>query len=108
GTLRNFPSPQSEKENVNYLQGIHEIGIRSEYTDGRDMPRLVIRSVEFEGPFYEQWPPASYKNIFVDFDRQNDRPAYARKIIHDFAVRAYRRPITSAEEASIMAVYQKS
>ncbi len=96
GTLRNFPSPQSEKENVNYLQGVHEIGIRSEYTDGRDMPRLVIRSMEFEGPYYEQWPPASYKNIFVDFDRKSDLPAYAQKIIHNFATRAYRRPVTAA------------
>ena len=36
---------------MNYLAGIHEIAVRSEYTDGRDMPRLLIRSVEFEGPY---------------------------------------------------------
>jgi hypothetical protein len=108
GTLRNFPSPQSEKENVNYLQGVHEIGIRSEYTDGRDMPRLVIRSMEFEGPYYEQWPPAPHKNIFVDFDHKDDQPAYAKTIIHDFATRAFRRPVTAAEEAALVAVYQKS
>ena len=57
GTLRNFPAPEVEKDNVNYLAGVHEIGVRSEYTDGRDMPRLVIRSVEFEGPYYAAWPP---------------------------------------------------
>jgi len=108
GTMRNFPAPEVEKDNVNYLAGVHEIGVRSEYTDGRDMPRLVIRSVEFEGPYYEAWPPASHKNIFVDFDRKNDLPAYARKVIHDFATRAYRRPITAAEEASLMAIYRKS
>ena len=50
GTIRNFPSPIVEKDNVNYLAGVREIGVRSEYTDGRDMPRLLIRSVEFEGP----------------------------------------------------------
>ncbi len=48
---------RSSKDNVNYLAGVHEIGVRSEYTDGRDMPRLMIRSVEFEGPYYESWPP---------------------------------------------------
>ena len=52
------PDPNVEKDNVNYLAGIREIGVRSEYTDGRDMPRLLIRSVEFEGPLYEAWPPA--------------------------------------------------
>ncbi|MEO8372607.1 MAG: DUF1592 domain-containing protein, partial [Candidatus Solibacter sp.] len=108
GTMRNFPAPEVEKDNVNYLAGVHEIGVRSEYTDGRDMPRLVVRSVEFEGPYYTQWPPAAHRNIFVDFDRKTDLPAYARKVIHDFATRAYRRPITAAEESSLMAVYQKS
>ena len=66
--------------------------MRSEYTDGRDMPRLLIRSVEFEGPFYDSWPPPSHRNIFVDFDRKDDPPAYARKIIRDFATRAYPPP----------------
>jgi mono/diheme cytochrome c family protein len=108
GTMRNFPAPEVEKDNVNYLAGVHEIGVRSEYTDGRDMPRLVIRSVEFEGPYYESWPPVSHRNIFVDFDRKNDHPAYARKVIHEFATRAYRRPITTEEEAALMAVYQRS
>ena len=104
GAIRNFPSPDVEKDNVNYLAGVREIGVRSEYTDGRDMPRLLIRSVEFEGPFYETWPPPSHRNIFVDFDRKSDLPAYARKIIRDFATRAYRRPITAAEESALMAV----
>ena len=68
GAISDFPSPDVEKDNVNYLAGIREIGVRSEYTDGRDMPRLLVRSVEFEGPFYDTWPPPSHQNIFVDFD----------------------------------------
>ena len=108
GAIRNFPSPEVEKDNVNYLAGVREIGVRSEYTDGRDMPRLLIRSVEFEGPFYESWPPPSHRNIFVDFAHKKDWPAYAREIIRKFATRAYRRPVTAAEESSLMAVYQKS
>ena len=108
GAIRNFPSPDVEKDNVNYLAGVREIAVRSEYTDGRDMPRLVIKSVEFEGPFYETWPPQSHKNIFVDFDRKDDLPAYAREIIRNFATRAYRRPITRDEESSLLTVYKKS
>ena len=107
GAIRNFPSPDVEKDNVNYLAGVREIGVRSEYTDGRDMPRLLIRSVEFEGPFYETWPPPSHQNIFVDSARKDDLPAYARKIIRTFATRAYRRPITAAEESALMAVFQQ-
>lgn len=108
GAMRNFPSPSLGKDNVNYLAGVHEIGVRSEYTDGRDMPRLVIRTVEFEGPYYESWPPPSHKNIFIESEHKNDPPVYAREIVSRFATRAYRRPVTPAEEASLMAVYQKS
>jgi hypothetical protein len=108
GTIDNFPRPIVEKNNVNYLAGIHEIAVRSEYTDGRDIPRLLIRSVEFEGPYYQAWPPASHKNIFVEFDRKNDKQAWAQRIVQSFATRAYRRPITAPEEAALMAVYTKA
>ncbi|MEO8128500.1 MAG: DUF1592 domain-containing protein [Bryobacteraceae bacterium] len=108
GAIRNFPSPDVEKDNVNYLAGVREIGVRSEYTDGRDMPRMLVRSVEFEGPYYDVWPPKSHRNIFIDFEHKDDQPSYAREIIRNFATRAYRRPITDAEETSLMAVFRKS
>ncbi|MDX2033066.1 MAG: DUF1592 domain-containing protein [Blastocatellia bacterium] len=108
GAMRNFPNAEVEKDNVNYLAGVREIGVRSEYTDGRDMPRLLIRSVEFEGPLHETWPPPAHKNIFVDFEQKSDRPAYARRILRNFARRAYRRPITAAEEEALVAVYRTS
>ena len=108
GAIRDFPSPDVEKDNVNYLAGIREIGVRSEYTDGRDLPRLLVRSVEFEGPLHETWPPESHKSVFVDFDRKVDSNAYAREILQRFGSRAYRRPITAEEASALMAVFQQS
>jgi len=108
GAIRNFPSPDVEKDNVNYLAGIREIAVHSEYTDGRDMPRLLVRSVEFEGPIYETWPPPSHRKIFIDSALRHDLPVYAREIIRQFATRAYSRPITAEEEASLLKVFRKS
>ena len=108
GAIRNFPSPDVEKDNVNYLAGVREIAVRSEYTDGRDMPRLNIRSVEFEGPFYESWPPVSHKNIFIDSPNQANPAAYARDIIRSFATRAFRRPLNAQEEQALVGIYTKS
>ena len=108
GAIRDFPSPDVEKDNVNYLAGIREIAVRSEYTDGRDMPRLLVRSVEFEGPLYESWPPRSHRSIFIDSDRKADSLSYARKIVRAFATRAYRRPVTDSEEETLMAVFRQS
>lgn len=106
--INNFPSPDVEKNNVNYLAGIREIAVRSEYTDGRDMPRLLIQSVEFEGPYYESWPPKSHTNIFVDSKNESDPTTYAKEIIKSFATRAYRRPLTSIELNSLHSIWTDS
>ncbi|MCC7420519.1 MAG: DUF1592 domain-containing protein [Planctomycetaceae bacterium] len=108
GAIRNFPSPDVEKDNVNYLAGVREIGVRSEFTDGRDLPRLLLRSVEFEGPYYDAWPPATHRNIFLDRDAGEDDATYARRLLERFAAHAFRRPATTAESASLMATFEKS
>ncbi len=108
GEISNFPSPNVEKDNVNYLAGIREIAVRSEYTDGRDMPRLALRSVEFEGPLYEAWPPAPHRSIFIPSESKQDSTAYARQVIRSFATRAFRRPVSDEESATLLAVFEKS
>lgn len=108
GAISDFPSPDVEDDNVNYLAGIREIGVRSEYTDGRDMPRLLVRSVEFEGPLYEDWPPKSHQSIFIDSGSRSDAQAYGRQILRSFATRAYRRPATDSEVAALMRVFGRS
>ena len=105
GAMRNFPNPEVGLNDANYISGIRQIGIRSEYTDGRDMPRLLIRSVEFEGPYYDQWPSPAYKNIFGTAGSDADK---ARQILRSFATRAFRRPVTAPEESAIFAVYRAS
>jgi hypothetical protein len=72
------------------------------------MPRLAIRSVEFEGPFYETWPPASYANIFIPREPGTDEKSYGCKVIRSFAARAFRRPLAAEEEAARTAVFQHS
>jgi hypothetical protein len=108
GAIRNFPSPDVEKDNVNYLAGLSEIGVRSESTDGRDMPRLLVRSVEFEGPFHDTWPPETYRNLFGDSERGPNPTAAAHRVIQDFATRAFRRPVNPEEAAALCSVFDRS
>lgn len=108
GPINDFPSPDVETDNVNYLAGIREIGVRSEYTDGRDMPRLMIRSIEFEGPYYSEWPPTTHRRIFIDSPNKNDHAQYASEILRSFATRAFRRPVTDEEHAAVLAVWKRS
>lgn len=97
GAIENFPSPDVEPNNVNYLAGIREIGVRHEFTDGRPTPRLLIHSIEFEGPYYTQWPPQSYRSIFLDRFQDETDSVYAMRILGEFASRAFRRPLTEVE-----------
>ena len=108
GAIDNYPRPDVQEDNDNYLAGVREIGVRGEYTDGRDMPRLLIRSIEFEGPFYESWPPKSHRAIFVESEHDRTSTAYAREVIGRFASRAYRRPATKAEIDALVGVFQQS
>ena len=100
GAINNFPSPDVEKDNVNYISGLREIGVRSEYTDGQARPRLLVRSIEFEGPLYETWPPKTHRNLISGVDPLS--------MIRSFAERAYRRPISEEEEVSLMKVFDQS
>lgn len=108
GAINDFPYPAVEENNVNYLAGIREIGVRSEFTDGREMPRLKIHAVEFEGPIYDAWPPATHRNIFIESPNRGDHPLYAREIISSFMTRAWRRPVTDAEVDSVVSVWENS
>ena len=108
GAINNYPSDDVQENNDNYLAGVREIGVRSEYTDGRERPRLRVQSVEFEGPYYESWPPATHRRIFIGSANENNPGVYAREIVKEFAGKAYRRPITDAEESSLMNVWKSA
>lgn len=118
--ITDFPAPLVEKNNVNYLAGVREIGIRSEFTDGRELPRLNIQSVQFEGPFFETWPPPTHRSIFFDSPL---KPApeilaapfseathaleipWAKQILARFASQAWRRTATDQELQLLLNVW---
>ncbi len=126
GAIRDFPNTDVEKDNVNYLAGVREIGVRSEYTDSRDMPRMLVRSVEFEGPYYESWPPDTHRRIFDGgwalLPVPSDKPAtiddpknktgksahLPEETLRSFATRAFRRPVTDSELEKLVAIHKDS
>lgn len=108
GAMANYPNPNRDPLNPNYLAGMREIGVISEYTDGRDMPRLLIRSIEFEGPYYESWPPKTHREIFIESPNQDNPVVYAREILEKFGARAFRRPLSKAESDSLHRVWEES
>lgn len=57
-------------------------------------PFLIVDFVEWEGPIFQAWPPASQTTIVLPGARDAD---HLRKIIASFAERAFRRPLRTGE-----------
>jgi hypothetical protein len=86
---------------------VHKIG-----ADEYKGPGLAVQWVEVEGPLNDTWPPESHRRIFGDLPQKpapsrndsrrvevvsKDPPADARRILKDFARRAFRRKVTEQE-----------
>ncbi|MEE3373161.1 MAG: DUF1592 domain-containing protein [Planctomycetota bacterium] len=106
--INNYPSPDVEQGNMNYLAGFREIGVRSEYSDGRPRPRLRVQSIRFEGPYFETWPPATHVNLFPESAHADNSADYANEVITGFAERAFRRPLFPEESKSLLELWRKT
>ncbi|MEM7477409.1 MAG: DUF1592 domain-containing protein [Planctomycetota bacterium] len=95
--IDDFPRPFVEKNNVNYLAGVREITVRNEYTDGEEAPRLLLHSIEFEGPYLRSWPPASHRAALPKKQIKESEREYAIRALERFMKRAYRRSPTPKE-----------
>lgn len=69
-------------------------------------PEAYVDWFELEGPIYESWPPKSHSLTLFDAPqaKSNER-TYARDVLTKFMRRAYRRPVTDAEVAEKLKLY---
>ncbi len=109
-TIRILPHDLASAQTVN------KIG-----AEAYEGPGLAIEWIEVEGPLHESWPPASHRRLFGDLPRKptpiyrqrdrvevaSDNPlADARKILRQFARRAFRRPVREEEIESFLPLVQ--
>ena len=61
-------------------------------------PGIKLNQFKIEGPFYDQWPPASFRAIYgSDTIPKLADPAARSALVQHFARRAFRRPVQLAE-----------
>lgn len=103
--------PLSEIEHRNTYRGEMKLGDQpnpSEYirfansTIGDDGPEtqssaILIDYVEVAAPVYDQWPPRSHRDVFIESENADNETTYAREIIAAFMSRAWRRPATASD-----------
>jgi len=66
-------------------------------------PGVYVKSVTFEGPIYDTWPPTHHTNILPLEGVGGE--GYVEEVIRQFMRRAFRRPVRKEEVAKIVGFY---
>lgn len=68
---------------------------------------LIVQWYEVSGPIGNEQPlPDSHTKLITVYPGQLDEPTAARKVIGDFARRAFRRPVSNEELDKLVALFQ--
>lgn len=71
------------------------------------VPRVVVRSIEFESPVIDVWPPEHHTRILPESSlRSADPDEYIRGVLERFITRAYRRPASLEERERFFKIYK--
>ncbi|NNE91608.1 MAG: DUF1592 domain-containing protein [Verrucomicrobiales bacterium] len=72
-----------------------------------DLPRAVVKSVEFEAPVVDVWPPEHHTRILLESPLRETNPdAYVRMVLRKFMNRAFRRPASDGEVERFHKLYR--
>ncbi len=58
---------------------------------------IQIDYVQIVAPFYDEWPPRSHTQIFVDSENRADEAVYTKEVLTQFMTRAWRRELSDDE-----------
>ncbi|MDA1277928.1 MAG: DUF1592 domain-containing protein [Verrucomicrobia bacterium] len=83
---------------------IHNV---SNAAGGEEPLQVLIDYIEISAPFYEQWPPKTHTDIFIESDNKSDEQIYGREVLNRFLKRVWRRPVTSQDINQFMVLFAK-
>ncbi len=109
GRLENLPIPLGSDDVSGDLANIFTVGLWNNHLVKESSlkgPPLLIKSVEFEAPYYPVWPPQSHTNIFFDSPNKTLTKTYAKEVISRFMQRAFRRPLNPGELNRYMSFWE--
>ena len=92
-------------KNVKPVNRRDKKALRALLPKGPERTTLVLDSLEFEGPIFDQWPPKSHRDLLPPFD--GDERERAEHSLQRFMTRAFRRPAKSSDVESVMAFYDE-
>lgn len=74
---------------------------------GKEPLQVVIDYIEVSAPHFDQWPPQSHLNIFIESKNKSDEQVYGREVLTRFLERAWRRPVGAEEVVPFLNLLSK-
>ncbi|MEM6915106.1 MAG: DUF1592 domain-containing protein [Verrucomicrobiota bacterium] len=68
------------------------------------MPHIRIHEVQIKGPLYDEWPPEPQRLVFGE---EGFAASRKKEILHQFAERAFRRPVSDGEMTRYVKLAEK-
>ncbi len=96
-----FPGIQILLKNLTAVPG--PVPKKGEPVPPSTEPLIFIKSVQFEGPLHDSWPPKHHTDI-LPFDGPLE-PKQVAESIEAFMRRAFRRPVAKSEVARVVGFY---
>jgi hypothetical protein len=106
GRMENLPIPELDWVDREELSGFLLMGLWNDHlvkSPQQTGPPLLVRSIEFEAPWFESWPPRTHTEIFLPVEafslaeKSPARDGYTKVVLHLFLTRAFRRPAAPGE-----------
>ena len=97
-----FPGIQIRLKNLTALP--EPVPKKGEPVPPSTEPVVYVKSVSFEGPIFENWPPEHHTRILPQNGAGED--GYVERVVTQFMRRAFRRPVAKQEVAKVLGFYE--
>ena len=111
GRLEDMPLPVIDPNDKTFLANMALFGVWNDafaLNKNEAGAPVLIKSLEFEGPYFESWPPKSHRNIFIESENRNNKEVYTREIVTEFMRKAFRRAPETAEVERLVSFWKKN
>lgn len=122
GRIEDFPLPGENPKFPGLLITVENVSADEQVTTGNKNKKkrkkgpiqldptqsyFEVKSVDFEGPVFDQWPPTHHARILFPSENAKNEDIYVREVLTRFISRAFRRPATRLEIDLHVQLFQK-
>ncbi|MCH2208452.1 MAG: DUF1592 domain-containing protein [Lentisphaerales bacterium] len=99
---------QDTFKEIDLFKSYAKIGKENTFKKYYHGPILRMHSIKVNGPFFDSWPLPAVKSVYGSQPPEKPSLEAAQRVIHRFASKAWRRPVSKTELTPIFNLVKKS